>query len=173
MELALTPFRHREREGSMHTAQSWSARRAFLPGDRGPGASTRSPRRLLDRASAWGYGSANITCDACGSGTHRRHHRVREARRCTQPQRAAGRGGAINGWSHSDGSATETMTNLTASLYAIPAVRSGAVRDGAWDSPNYHVNSLPSFGRYGWGAPPARVTTSGSAGTVPHARPPS
>jgi len=55
------------------------------------------------------------------------------------------------------------MTNLTASLYFYPAARSALVTGGLGLA-NYHINSAPSFDGTGWGSPPARATTSGSAG---------
>src|SRR5437667_3212017 len=91
-----------------------------------PPAEAQYPQR---REGFWigfglGYGSANITCDACGSGP-RTDGITGFVKLGGAPSRNVLLGGAINAWSHSDGSATETMTNLTASLYVYPAVRSG------------------------------------------------
>jgi len=60
-------------------------------------------------------------------------------------------GGAINGWAHSDGSATETVTNATASIYLYPRRRSGFFVTGGLGVSNYHVNSDPSWDGTGWG----------------------
>jgi len=97
-----------------------------------------------------GYGSANITCDNCGSGP-RTDGITGFVKLGGTPSRNLLVGGAINAWSHSDGSATETLTNLTASLYLYPAVRRGLFLTGGLGFSNYHVNSTPSFDGTGWG----------------------
>ncbi|HVH11002.1 MAG TPA: outer membrane beta-barrel protein [Gemmatimonadales bacterium] len=96
-----------------------------------------------------GYGTARVTCDSCQrvsqngvtaflklGGTPSRHVRI---------------GAALNGWSHSDGSATETLANVTASLYLYPAARSGLFVTGGLGFSGYHVNSYPSWDGTGWG----------------------
>src|SRR5207245_11347163 len=60
-------------------------------------------------------------------------------------------GAAINGWAHSDGSATERMANVTASLYLYPRRRSGFFVTGGLGLSNYHINSTPSWDGTGWG----------------------
>jgi len=62
-----------------------------------------------------GYGSSNVTCDNCGSGP-RMDGITGFVKLGGTPSRNVLLGGAINTWSHYDGSATETMTNLTASV---------------------------------------------------------
>src|SRR3989442_15078664 len=63
-----------------------------------------------------GYGGANIKCDKCvdsssvGGVTW-------SVKLGGSPSRNVVIAGAIDGWAHSDCSATETMTNLNASLY--------------------------------------------------------
>src|SRR5256885_13862437 len=71
-----------------------------------------------------GYGSSQVTCDSC--------RRVSRQGGVTgflklggAPSRNLLIGAALNGWAHSDGSATETMANVTASLYLYPRRRSG------------------------------------------------
>lgn len=97
-----------------------------------------------------GYGSANISCDSCASGprtggiagfvqlggTVNRHVRI---------------GGAVHAWWHSDGIATETLSNVGAALYYYPDVRSGFFLSGGLGLSNYHVDSSPSFDGWGWG----------------------
>ncbi len=97
-----------------------------------------------------GYGSANITCDNCVDSS-RVGGITGFVKLGGAPSRNLLVGGAINAWSHSDGSATETMTNLTASLYLYPAAKSGLFVTGGLGFSNYHVNSAPSFDGTGWG----------------------
>ncbi len=97
-----------------------------------------------------GYGWANITCDNCvdssSVGGITGFVKLGGA-----PSRHLLVGGAINGWAHSDGAATEALTNVTASLYLYPAARSGFFLTGGVGLSNYHVNSTPSFNGTGWG----------------------
>jgi hypothetical protein len=60
-------------------------------------------------------------------------------------------GGAITGWSHSSGGATETMANLTGSLYVYPRARSGFFFTGGLGLSGYHVNTVPAWDGTGWG----------------------
>src|SRR2546422_6530023 len=60
--------------------------------------------------------------------------------------------GAINVWAHSDGTGnTETMSNVTASVYLYPQARGGFFFTGGLGFSNYYVNSSPSFDGTGWG----------------------
>jgi hypothetical protein len=97
-----------------------------------------------------GYGSANVACDNCSSGP-RTDGVTAFVKLGGTPSRNLLVGGAINTWAHSDGVATETLTNITASLYLYPAVRSGFFVTGGLGFSNYHVNSDPSFDGTGWG----------------------
>jgi hypothetical protein len=97
-----------------------------------------------------GYGSANITCDNCAGGP-RTDGITGFVKLGGTPSRNLLVGGAINTWLHSDSSATEALTNLTASLYLYPAARSGFFVTGGLGFSNYHVNSTPSFDGTGWG----------------------
>ena len=97
-----------------------------------------------------GYGSAGVTCDGC--------NRVSNQGGVTgfvklggAPSRSLLIGAAINGWAHSDGSATESMANITASLYLYPQRRSGFFVTGGLGFSNYHINSEPSWDGTGWG----------------------
>ena len=97
-----------------------------------------------------GYGSANITCDNCGRGP-RTDGITGFVKLGGTPSRNLLVGGAINTWFHSNSSATEALTSLTASLYLYPAARSGFFVTGGLGFSNYHVNSTPSFDGTGWG----------------------
>src|SRR5882762_6441597 len=66
-----------------------------------------------------GYGSGNITCDNCGSGP-RMDGIIGFVQLGVALSRNVLRGGEINSFFYNDASATETMTNLTASLYFYP-----------------------------------------------------
>jgi len=97
-----------------------------------------------------GYGSSNVTCDNCGTGP-RKDGITGFVKVGGTPSRNVLLGGAINSWSHYDGSATETMTNLTASVYLYPQAKSGLFLTGGLGFSNYHVNTSPSFDGTGWG----------------------
>jgi hypothetical protein len=97
-----------------------------------------------------GYGSSQVTCDSC--------RRVSRQGGVTgflklggAPSRDLLIGAALNGWAHSDGTATETMTNVTASVYLYPRRRSGFFVTGGVGLSNYHINSGPSWDGTGWG----------------------
>src|ERR1041385_1049478 len=83
-----------------------------------------------------GYGKANISCDNCASGS-----RTDGITGFVKLGGAASRnvlvGGSINAWSHYDGSVTERMTNVTASLYLYPVTRSGFFVTGGVGLANY------------------------------------
>lgn len=98
-----------------------------------------------------GYGSANITCDNCGGGP-RTGGITGFVKLGGTPSRNVLIGGAINAWAHSDGTGnTETMSNVTASVYLYPEARSGFFVTGGLGFSNYYVNSSPSFDGTGWG----------------------
>ncbi|HXL10977.1 MAG TPA: autotransporter outer membrane beta-barrel domain-containing protein [Gemmatimonadales bacterium] len=96
-----------------------------------------------------GYGSANITCGTCGSGP-RTGGVTAFLKLGGTPSRNVLIGGAINGWSHSSGDTTETMGNVTASLYYYPAA-SGFFLTGGLGFSDYSVNTTPSIRGTGWG----------------------
>src|SRR5438876_10696911 len=62
-----------------------------------------------------GYGSANVTCDSCGSGS-RTGGVTAFLKPGGTPSRNLLIGGAINGWSHATRGATQTMAHATATL---------------------------------------------------------
>src|SRR2546430_12278806 len=67
-----------------------------------------------------GYGSANVTCDTCGSGP-RTGGVTAFLKLGGTPSRNLLIGGAINAWSHQSGGATETIGHVTAALSSYPA----------------------------------------------------
>ena len=98
-----------------------------------------------------GYGSANVECDQCvdSSGVGGVTGFVKLG---GTPSRNVLLGGAINVWGHSDGTGnTETMSNVTASVYLYPKAKSGFFLTGGLGFSNYYVNSSPSFDGTGWG----------------------
>ena len=97
-----------------------------------------------------GYGTATVSCDNCNFGP-RTGGVTAFLKLGGAPSRNLLIGGAINGWAHSDGSATETVTNATASIYLYPRRRSGFFVTGGLGVSNYHVNSDPSWDGTGWG----------------------
>lgn len=97
-----------------------------------------------------GYGTAGVTCDSCNR-VSRQGGVTAFIKLGGAPSRNLLIGGAVNSWRHSDGSATETMTNVTASLYLYPERRSGFFVTGGLGFSNYHINSTPSWNGTGWG----------------------
>jgi outer membrane protein with beta-barrel domain len=97
-----------------------------------------------------GYGSANISCDNCTSGPATGGV-TGFVKLGGTPSRNVLIGGAINGWSHSSGGATETMGNVTGSIYYYPAVTSGLFLTGGVGFSNYSVDTSPSVDATGWG----------------------
>src|SRR5947207_14584012 len=66
-----------------------------------------------------GYGSANVTCDGCGSGS-RTEGVTAFLQLGGTPSGNLLIGGAINGWSHPSGGATETVGNVTGARWSYP-----------------------------------------------------
>ncbi len=117
-----------------------------------PAARAQYPQR---REGFWigfglGYGSANISCDNCDSGS-RTGGVTAFLKLGGTPSRNVLIGGAVNGWSHSRGGATETMGNITGSLYYYPVATSGLFLSGGLGFSNYHVDTSPSTNGTGWG----------------------
>jgi outer membrane autotransporter protein len=97
-----------------------------------------------------GYGSADIRCDNCDSGP-RTGGVTAFLKLGGTPSRHVLIGGGVNGWSHSSGGATETMGNVTGSLYYYPVAGSGLFLTGGLGFSNYHVDTSPSSDGTGWG----------------------
>src|SRR6266480_2212950 len=119
-------------EGSMRTAACILAAAGLL----GVTASVARAQYPQRREGFWigfglGYGSANVTCDTCGSGP-RTGGVTAFLKLGGTPSRNLLIGGAINGWSHPSSGATETMGNVTASLYYYPVAGGGAPFATGW-----------------------------------------
>jgi len=97
-----------------------------------------------------GYGSANIRCDNCvdssSVGGITGFVKLGGA-----PSRNLLIGGAINGWSRTNAGLTETIANVTASVYLYPATRSGFFVTGGVGLSSYHANTFPSSDGTGLG----------------------
>lgn len=97
-----------------------------------------------------GYGSANVSCETCRAGA-RTDGVTGFVKLGGSPSQHLLIGGAINGWSHENIGATETMANLTGSLYFYPRARSGLFFTGGLGWSAYHVNTVPAWEGTGWG----------------------
>jgi hypothetical protein len=97
-----------------------------------------------------GYGAANVSCDNCRAGP-RTDGVTGFLKLGGAPSQNLLIGGAITSWSHSSGGATETMANLTGSLYFYPRARSGFFFTGGLGLSGYHVNTAPGWDGTGWG----------------------
>jgi len=116
-----------------------------------PAARAQYPQR---REGFWigfglGYGSANIYCDNCSSGA-RTGGVTAFLKLGGTPSRNVLIGGAINGWSHASGGATETMANVTGSVYFYPVAASGLFLTGGLGFSHYHVDTSPAVSGTGW-----------------------
>src|SRR5881397_3241849 len=117
-----------------------------------PAARAQYPQR---REGFWigfglGYGSANISCDNCSSGA-RTGGVTAFLKLGGTPSRNLLIGGAINGWSHSGGAATETIGNVTARLFYYPVAASGLFLNGGLGFSGYILDTGPSISGTGWG----------------------
>ncbi len=97
-----------------------------------------------------GYGSANVWCDNCRAGP-RTDGVTGFLKLGGAPSQQLLIGAAFNGWSHAAGGATETMANVTGSLYFYPRARSGLFVTGGLGLSAYHVNTVPAWDGTGWG----------------------
>jgi Outer membrane protein beta-barrel domain len=97
-----------------------------------------------------GYGSANITCDNCGSGSRMGGTTVFLKLGGT-PSRNVRIGASINAWTHEVGGTTEAIGNVTASLFYYPVTRSGFFVTGGLGFAGYNLNSSPEVNGSGWG----------------------
>ena len=120
-----------------------------------PPAWAQHPQRPQRREGFWigfglGYGSANISCDNCTSGS-RTGGVTAFLKLGGTPSQSVLIGGAINGWSHSSGGATETIGNVTGSLYYYPVATGGLFLTGGLGFSGYEVDTSPSTSGTGWG----------------------
>ena len=100
-----------------------------------------------------GYGSSNVTCDQCGSGP-RTEGVTGFLKLGGTPNRNLRVGVAVNGWWHDDGVVTESMANVTTSVYVYPAA-GGLFLTGGLGFSNYHwsdtYDNYAPFDGIGWG----------------------
>src|SRR2546430_1965928 len=89
-----------------------------------------------------GYGSSQVTCDSCRR-VSRQGGVTGFVKLGGAPSRSLLIGAALNGWAHSDGSATETMANVTASLYLYPPRPTGFFVPRGAGGPPPPTNSPP------------------------------
>ncbi len=97
-----------------------------------------------------GYGSANVTCDNCASGG-RLGGLTAFLKLGGTPSRQVLLGGAIDAWTKQSGGATETLANVTASIYYYPARRSGFFLTGGLGFSDYDLSDGGSITGNGWG----------------------
>ncbi len=97
-----------------------------------------------------GYGSGNSTCDNCLSGPRVSSNTAWIKAGGTLNPRVR-LGGLIDGWSNSSGGTTETMANLTASVYLYPRPATGFFVTGGLGFSNYRVDTSPAITGTGWG----------------------
>ena len=97
-----------------------------------------------------GYGSGNSTCDNCLSGPRVSSNTAWIKAGGTLNPRVR-LGGLIDAWSNKSGGTTETMANLTASVYLYPRPATGFFVTGGLGFSNYRVDTSPVITGTGWG----------------------
>lgn len=97
-----------------------------------------------------GYGAAVASCDNCVSGP-RTGGVTAFFKLGGTPSRNLLIGGAVSGWAHGGGGATETMGHITGSLYYYPISGSGLFVTTGLGFATYHMTSGAVSGT-GWGA---------------------
>src|SRR2546426_1648573 len=111
-----------------------------------PAARAQYPQR---REGFWigfglGYGSANITCDSCGSGP-RTGGVTAFVKLGGTPSRNLLIGGAIHGWSHSSGGATETIRKVTAAPFHYSLAAHRPLFGGGFGFLRYKLETRPAI----------------------------
>src|SRR5207248_2128982 len=114
-----------------------------------PRRSTRSGAKDSGSASAWAMAPPTSPATAATAAPARAVSR--RLKLGGTPSRNLLIGGAINGWSHSGGGATETIGNVTASLFYYPVAASGLFLSGGLGFSSYNVDTSPSITGTGWG----------------------
>lgn len=117
-----------------------------------PAAEGQRPQR---RDGFWigfglGYGTANVSCDGCASGS-RMGGGTAFVKLGGTLSRNVLLGAALNVWGHSSGGATETMGNVTGSVYFYPSAASGLFLTGGLGFSGYDVDTSPEVSSSGWG----------------------
>jgi hypothetical protein len=97
-----------------------------------------------------GYGSADITCDNCDPGP-RTGGVTGFVKLGGAPSRDLLIGASINGWSRDAGGGTESLGNVTASLFYYPVTASGFFVTGGLGFSGYTLDTSPSVDGTGWG----------------------
>jgi hypothetical protein len=97
-----------------------------------------------------GYGSANVSCDNCNSGP-RLGGFTGLLKLGGSPSRDLLIGASLNGWSRQYGATTETMGNVTASLFYYPVTTSGFFLTGGLGFSGYSLDTSPKVSGSGWG----------------------
>ena len=116
------------------------------------GATAQGPHR---RQGFWagfgiGYGSANTSCDDCTSGPRVGGYTAwLKAGGTLNP--SVRLGVLADGWSHISSGVTETMGNLTASVFLYPRASSGFFLTGGAGFSDYRLDTSPSITGTGWG----------------------
>lgn len=114
-------------------------------------AAQSEPRRGFWFSFGFGYGSANITCDDCSSGGRLSGTSgfLRLGGTLNQHVRL---GAAIDGWTHSPEGVTESLGNLTGSIYYYPQIKTGFFVEGGAGLSSYRTDASPGqISGTGWG----------------------
>ncbi len=125
------------------------------------GCAAASPARAQDKVEApyregfWigfglGWGSASISCSACGS-TQRLGSSAATLRMGGTLTRQLLLGGEVNAWSHDASGVTETVGDMSAALYYYPSARGTFFIKGGVGIAVYDANTSPTLESEGLG----------------------
>lgn len=110
----------------------------------------RGTRQGLWFSFGIGYGSANVSCDNCFTGS-RLDGTSAFLRIGGTPSPHVRLAGAVDGWTHSSGGSTETLGNVTASVLYYPRIRRAFFVEGGLGLSSYRVDTSPVVSGTGWG----------------------
>jgi hypothetical protein len=97
-----------------------------------------------------GYGTANVSCDSCGTGPRLDGATYGlELGGTVSPSMRLG--GLFEAWTHQVGDATEYMENVGLVMYYYPSVSSGLFLKGSVGFASYHASGIPAIDGTGWG----------------------
>ncbi len=118
------------------------------------GAGTVSAQHPQTREGFWigfgfGYGSRHESCDGCGSATDGGVSSFLKLGGTLS--KSVLLGGSVNAWSKSESGLTETLGNVTASVYYYPAPASGFFVTGGLGLSEYRLSDGGSETSTGWG----------------------